>query len=87
MMNYDIKHKILVTDDNKYKIVPKDRYHIPMYFNEHWERNVNSEQFMNKKLLGLSYVMNLDTMKDIKKGDMFSSRSFMVIYMCINIIY
>lgn len=67
MKNYDIKHRIMKTEnDNKLISLNKETYHIPMYNPENWEKDLTSEKYVHHKVLNRSFLMTKEVLNHLK---------------------
>jgi nucleoside diphosphate kinase len=67
LMHYDCKYVVPLRDNKDYIVLPKERYHIPMYFEEKWERDLSSSKYIVKKKLDKSYLMDIEIVKHLSK--------------------
>lgn len=73
LMNYDCKHVVHLKDNKDYIVLPKERYHIPMYFEEKWERDLNSNKYIFQKKLDKSYLMDIEIVKHLSKTILYQN--------------
>ena len=53
-------------NDNKLISIKKEQYHIPMYSEDKWEKDLTNEKFISKKIINNSFVMSKQVLDHLK---------------------
>ena len=63
-------------DDYIYIYAPKERYYIPMYIPEKWERDMNNEKYLRTIKVDQPFLKKLKRLQDSKERETFSKSGF-----------
>lgn len=71
MLDCEVKHFAKETAEYKILNVPKERYYIPMFMNENWERNLNTTQYIRSEQINKPLYVDRDLIASINDKDKF----------------
>lgn len=71
-MNWNIKHKSLDFKHYELMMVPRTRYHIPLYLGDEKEYDLKNPRFIQEKKVFTPMVMNQQTINNFLRKDLIT---------------